>query len=227
MRGSWWKLGAASLVLYALIAGLSFEVPRLVVLNETIRNLYYHVGMWFAMLALFLGSVVFSIRYLRNPVEALDEKAESAAAVGLLLGILGLLTGMVWARFTWGTFWTNDPKLNGTAISLLAYLAYFVLRGSMEDPMQKARISAVYNIFAFVIMIVFIQVLPRLTDSLHPGNGGNPAFGQYDLDNNMRLVFYPAMMGWIGLGYWIWELRTRWKALRRSHSDLNDLGFSK
>lgn len=227
MRGSWWKLGAASLVLYALIAGLSFEVPRLVVLNETIRNLYYHVGMWFAMLALFLGSVVFSIRYLRNPVEALDEKAESAAAVGLLLGILGLLTGMVWARFTWGTFWTNDPKLNGTVISLLAYLAYFVLRGSMEDPMQKARISAVYNIFAFVIMIVFIQVLPRLTDSLHPGNGGNPAFGQYDLDNNMRLVFYPAMMGWIGLGYWIWELRTRWKALRRSHSDLNDLGFSK
>lgn len=227
MRGSWWKLGAASLVLYALIAGLSFEVPRLVVLNETIRNLYYHVGMWFAMLALFLGSVVFSIRYLRNPVEALDEKAESAAAVGLLLGILGLLTGMVWARFTWGTFWTNDPKLNGTAISLLAYLAYFVLRGSMEDPMQKARISAVYNIFAFVIMIVFIQVLPRLTDSLHPGNGGNPAFGQYDLDNNMRLVFYPAMIGWIGLGYWIWELRTRWKALRRSHSDLNDLGFSK
>lgn len=227
MRGSWWKLGAASLVLYALIAGLSFEVPRLVVLNETIRNLYYHVGMWFAMLALFMGSVVFSIRYLRKPVEALDEKAESAAAVGLLLGILGLLTGMVWARFTWGTFWTNDPKLNGTAISLLAYLAYFVLRGSMEDPMQKARISAVYNIFAFVIMIVFIQVLPRLTDSLHPGNGGNPAFGQYDLDNNMRLVFYPAMIGWIGLGYWIWELRSRWKALRRSHSDLNDLGFSK
>ena len=227
MRGSWWKLGAASLVLYALIAGLSFEVPRLVVLNETIRNLYYHVGMWFAMLALFLGSVIFSIRYLRNPIEASDEKAESAAAVGLLLGLLGLLTGMVWARFTWGTFWTNDPKLNGTAISLLAYLAYFVLRGSMEDPMQKARISAVYNIFAFVIMIVFIQVLPRLTDSLHPGNGGNPAFGQYDLDNKMRLVFYPAMMGWIGLGYWIWELRVRWKALRRSSSTMNDLGFSK
>jgi heme exporter protein C len=84
----------------------------------------------------------------------------------------------------------------------------------MDDPLKRGRISAVYNIFAFVIMIVFIQVLPRLTDSLHPGNGGNPAFSNYDLDNNMRLVFYPAMIGWIGVGYWIWDLRTRWMRLK-------------
>ena len=117
-----------------------------------------------------------------------------------------------------GRFWTNDPKLNGTAISLLAYLAYFVLRGSMEDPMTRARISAVYNIFAFVLMIVFIQVLPRLTDSLHPGNGGNPAFGEYDLDRQMRWVFYPAMIAWIGMGYWIWDIRCRLEKLKMAHS---------
>ena len=134
------------------------------------------------------------------------------------MGILGLLTGMLWAQFTWGRFWTNDPKLNGTAISLLAYLAYFVLRGSMEDPMTRARISAVYNIFAFVLMIVFIQVLPRLTDSLHPGNGGNPAFGEYDLDRQMRWVFYPAMIAWIGMGYWIWDIRCRIEKLKMAHS---------
>lgn len=215
MRGSWWKLGSALLVLYALTAGLILEVPRLVVLNETIRNLFYHVGMWFSMLALFLGSIIYSVKYLRNPLQSFDEKAESAAKVGFFMGLLGLFTGMLWAKFTWGTYWTNDPKLNGTAVSLLAYLAYFVLRSSMEDPMKKGRIAAVYNIFSFVIMIVFIQVLPRLTDSLHPGNGGNPAFGQYDLDNNMRLVFYPAMIGWIGLSYWIWDIRTRIQVLKR------------
>lgn len=218
MNVSWWKLGTAVLIIYALVAGLMGTVPRLVVLNETIRNLYYHVGMWFSMLALWTGSLVFSIRYLSKPDPISDLKASKAASIGFYMGILGLLTGMLWAQFTWGRFWTNDPKLNGTAISLLAYLAYFVLRGSMEDPMTRARISAVYNIFAFVLMIVFIQVLPRLTDSLHPGNGGNPAFGEYDLDRQMRWVFYPAMIAWIGMGYWIWDIRCRIEKLKTAHS---------
>ncbi len=221
MKGAWWKLTASSLVMYALIAGLQFEVPHLPVLNETIRNLYYHVGMWFAMLALFLGSAIYSIKQLIKKDLSNDLKAESSASVGMLFGILGLLTGMLWAQFTWGKFWVNDPKLNGTAISLLVYLAYFVLRNSVDNPETKARLSAVYNIFAFSIMIVFIQVLPRLTDSLHPGNGGNPAFSNYDLDNGMRMVFYPAILGWIGLGYWMFELRNRWKVLKEKELEFD------
>lgn len=221
MKGAWWKLTASSLVMYALIAGLQFDVPHLPVLNETIRNLYYHVGMWFAMLALFLGSAIYSIKQLIKKDLSNDLKAESSASVGMLFGILGLLTGMLWAQFTWGKFWVNDPKLNGTAISLLVYLAYFVLRNSVDNPETKARLSAVYNIFAFSIMIVFIQVLPRLTDSLHPGNGGNPAFSNYDLDNGMRMVFYPAILGWIGLGYWMFELRNRWKVLKEKELEFD------
>ena len=116
---------------------------------------------------------------------------------------------MIWARFTWGAYWTNDPKLNGTAVAILIYLAYFVLRSSVEDPEKRARLAGTFNIFAFVLMIVFIGVLPRMTDSLHPGNGGNPAFGSYDLDSGMRAVFYPAVLGWIGIGIWIVELRVR------------------
>jgi heme exporter protein C len=60
-----------------------------------------------------------------------------------------------------------------------------------------------------VMMNVFIMVLPRLTDSLHPGNGGNPAFGKYDLDNNMRTVFYPAVIGWILFSCWLFEIKNR------------------
>ena len=219
IKGAWWKLTSAVLLLYGLIAGFSLDVPRLPILNESIRNLYFHVGMWFAMMALFLGSSIYSLRYLRKGAVEDDQKASGAASVGMLFGILGLLTGMLWAKFTWGAFWVNDPKLNGTAISLLVYLAYFVLRQSMDNPTQKARISAVYNLFAFAIMITFIQVLPRLTDSLHPGNGGNPAFSNYDLDSTMRLVFYPIIIGWIGLGYWILDLRQRWKEINTKFDD--------
>ena len=135
------------------------------------------------------------------------------ASTGIFMGLLGLTTGMIWAQYTWGTFWVNDPKLNGTAVTLLIYLAYFILRNSIENEDSKARVSAIYNIIAFVMMIVFIGVLPRMTDSLHPGNGGNPAFGNYDLDSNMRMVFYPAVIGWILIGSWIAQLRFRIKLL--------------
>ncbi|MGB0979716.1 MAG: cytochrome c biogenesis protein CcsA, partial [Croceimicrobium sp.] len=179
MKGIWWKALGIILVLYSIIAGLLGEVPRLVILNETIRVLYYHVPMWFSMVAMMTVSLVFSIRALGEKRGA-DLRASEFAQTGFLLATLGLLTGMVWARFTWGNFWTNDPKLNGTAVTMLIYLAYFVLRNSVEDPAKKARLAAVYNIFAFVMMIVFIGILPRMTDSLHPGNGGNPGFNQYD-----------------------------------------------
>jgi len=185
------------------------EVPRLPILNETIRNLYFHVPMWFGMIFLFLMSFVHSIRFLRTNYLQQDAKAIEYANVGMLFGILGSVTGSIWAKYTWGAWWTNDPKLNSAAIGMLIYLAYFVLRGSLTDEQQKARISAVYNIFAYLILIPLLFVLPRLTDSLHPGNGGNPGFNAYDLNNNMRLVFYPAVIAWCMLGYWISELNIR------------------
>jgi heme exporter protein C len=135
----------------------------------------------------------------------------------MVFAILGLITGSVWAKFTWGDWWTNDPKLNSVAIGLLIYLAYSLVRSSMPDEMQKARISSVYNIFAFVIFMVLIWILPRMTDSLHPGNGGNPAFSKMDLDNRMRLVFYPAIVGWTLLGYWIAQIRIRIKNLEQQN----------
>jgi heme exporter protein C len=155
-------------------------------------------------------SLVYALLYLSNSHTKYDQLSMSAAQVGFFFSIPGLLTGSLWAKFTWGTFWTfQDPKLNGVAIGMLIYLAYFILRNSLTDELKKARISAVYNVFAYVMLIVFVMVLPRLTDSLHPGNGGNPAFGKYDLDSNMRMVFYPAVIGWILFGYWMMNIRSR------------------
>ena len=91
-----------------------------------------------------------------------------------------------------GAGWVNDPKLLGAAVGLLLYLAYFVLRGSIDDMDRRARVASVTNIMFYAIFVPAIFIVPRLTDSLHPGNGGNPAFSSYDLDNNMRMVFYPG-----------------------------------
>ena len=103
--------------------------------------------------------------------------------------------------------------MNGAAVGLLVYFAYFILRGSLDNEQTKSKVAAVYNIFAFVIFIVFIFVIPRMTDSLHPGSGGNPGFNTYDLDNNMRPVFYSSVIGFIFLSLWILSLRVRYKLL--------------
>ncbi len=210
MKRIWWKVLCVVLVLYTVIGGMLIDVPRLPILNETIRNLYFHVPMWFGMTILFTASVIFSIKYLRSNKPLDDIIASEFAFSGILFGGLGLLTGMTWARFTWGAWWVNDPQLNSAAIAMLIYLAYVVLRSSLEDSQQKARISAIYNIFAFAAMIPIIYVLPRMADnSLHPGKGGNPGFNIYDLDNHLRLVFYPAVIAWTLLGVWLTSLRVR------------------
>ncbi len=215
----WWKALGVVLVLYTIIFGFLGEVPRQPILNETIRNTYFHVTMWFGMIILMVASLVYSIKYLRTEESRSDLKAKELAISGFFLASLGLVTGSIWARFTWGAFWVNDAKLNGTAVTILIYLAYFVLRGSVDDPQKKARIAAVYNIFAFVMMFVFIGILPRMTDSLHPGNGGNPAFGAYDMDNKMRMVFYPAVVGWTLIAVWITDIKIRFHRLQKNNNE--------
>ncbi len=209
MRSRWWKIVCVVLCMYTVIAGFLITVPRLNILNETIRNLYFHVPMWFTMIILFAVAFWYSIKYLRTGNLQDDIYAVQYTNVGIVFSIFGMLTGLEWAKYTWGSAWSNDPKQLGTALSMLIYFAYSILRNGLKDDEKKARISAVYNVFAFAMMIPLIFVLPRMTDSLHPGNGGNPGFAPYDLDNNMRLVFYPAILGWILLGVWITSLNIR------------------
>jgi heme exporter protein C len=197
------------LLTYTIIGGFLFDVPRLNIVNETIRALYFHVPMWFGMVVLYCVSTFYAIQYLRSPSIQKDIISVEFANTGLLLGLLGIFTGMIWANYTWGSPWHGDPKQNGAAISTLVYLAYFVMRGSIESEEQRARLSAVYNIFAFAAMIPLIFIIPRMTSSMHPGSGGNPGFNMYDLDSKMRMVFYPAVAGWILLGVWIASLRVR------------------
>jgi len=198
-------------------------------LAETIRNIYFHVSLWFAMIFVFIAAVVYAIKYLRRSQRPADElpdvislrdKADywsvSFTGVGMLFGILGLTTGAVWAKYTWGSFWSWDIKQFTTLIALLIYAGYFVLRASFRDPEQRARLSAAYNIFAFVCLIPLIYILPRLSgNSLHPGAAGNPAFGGEDLDNTMRMVFYPIIIGWTLFGFWMASVSYRARLLER------------
>lgn len=219
MKVTWWKITCIILLLYSFIAGFLIDVPYVGNLYQTIRNFFFHVPMWFGMIALLSLSLGYSIAYLRTRNLKHDTYAVEFAKTGILFGLLGLATGAIWARFTWGEFWSNDPKQMAAAIAVLIYFAYVVLRGSMTDFDKRARISSVYNIFAYFIYIPLIIILPRMVQSLHPGGlegaqgGGNPAMGGDSLDPLMKAVFWPAVFGWILFGIWISSLKIRFYLL--------------
>jgi len=217
---SWWKIASFILLVYTIVGGFLLDVPRLPILNETIRNLYFHVCMWFAMMILFIVSFIYSIKYLGSSNLRHDIFAKNYAAAGTIFGVLGYATGAIWASYTWVTDQSQslgsilkEPKLIGAAIAILIYGAYFVLRGSFTDMDKRARVSAVYNIFAFAMLFPSIWIIPRMVGSLHPGapgsESGNPALNFNDIDSRLRMVFYPAVIGWTLLGVWITTLRIR------------------
>lgn len=230
MNKWWWKIACVILLVYTFIAGLLLDVPAIPILNETIRNLYFHVCMWFAMMVLFTISVVHAVRFLRTNNLRYDIMSRNYAAVGIVYGLLGYATGMIWASYTWidpnspkGASFADiakEPKLIGAAIALLIYFAYMVLRDSVQDMDKKARISSVYNIFAFAFLFPSIWIIPRLLPSLHPGGDGNPALNYKDIDSRMRWVFYPAVIGWSLLGVWIAVLKVRLSLLKEKKWNL-------
>lgn len=213
-------------ILYYKAAGTFF--PSRVVLNESIRNLIFHVPMWFAMIFLLGLSFFYSIKFLNassNESIELDElfvqkkneyqlKAYYTTVAGVIAGILGCITGSMWARATWGSYWPYDPKLIGVAVGMLIYFAYFFLRANINDPSKKDRISAVYSVFVYPIFISLIVIMPKIAaQSLHPGSGDTVAVKDYDLDNTMRMFFYPAVIGWIFIYLWIAEIMFRLRKL--------------
>lgn len=195
------------------------NLPFQNILYESIRNLNFHVTMWMVTMILLLFSVIYSIAFLGTEKRVFDWRASFLVETAMLFTTLGIITGSIWAKNTWGAYWVNDPKLNGAVVGALVYVAYLILRSSIKEDDKRGRLSAVYNIFAFVIYIVFIQVLPRFTDSLHPGNGGNPAFSSYDLDSTLRALFYPAIIGFTLVGAWITQLKLRLKRIEFELSD--------
>ncbi|NNE27001.1 MAG: cytochrome c biogenesis protein CcsA, partial [Saprospiraceae bacterium] len=138
-----------------------FAFPFRNIIYETIRNTFFHVAIWFAMFLLLIYSCYCSAMYLWKKDFEFDMKSQSLTTVGIWFGIAGILTGSMWAKYTWGTFWTSDVKLNMSAVALLIYFAYWILRASIPDVDNRARIASVFNIFAFGCLMTLVMVVPR------------------------------------------------------------------
>ncbi len=205
LNRNWWKyiLGVWMTV---VIVGAFLYAPPAKMLGQTSRILFFHVPCsWVATLS-FLISAVYSVRYLRKQDLSDDVWASSSAQIGLVFTILATVTGSIWAEKIWHSFWNWDPRETSIFILLLIYAAYFALRSAIEVEEQKARLSAVYSIIAFVTVPFFVFIIPRVYASLHPDPLIN-AQGKINMDARMLQVFLASLAGFTVIFYWMLRLK--------------------
>ena len=189
-----------------------YEFPVIPGLENKARIMFFHVPMAWTTTIAFLVSVFYGIRYLARKNVLDDMKSAASAGLGLLFCVLATVTGSIWAKFNWGSFWNWDPRETSIFVLLLIYGAYFALRSALEDVEKRATLSAVYSVIAGVTAPFFIFVMPRLLPGLHPGSQGSGDSGPLlggAINATMRTVFYASLAGFTVLYAWMLNLRIR------------------
>lgn len=211
----WWKLLLLLVLGGMIIASFVTVVPQAQI-GQASRVFYYHIPQaWIAVLS-FAMSAFYSIAYLRRRDIKFDDRAVDAAGLGLLFCILATVTGSIFARVTWGSFWNWDPRETSIFLLLLIYGAYFALRNALSDETRRATLSAVYAIFAVLTVPFLVFVMPRLLPSLHPSDSVVDANMKFTMGPVVRIIFFTSMAGFTTLFLWLFNLSGRIRKLDRA-----------
>ena len=145
-------------VAVGLYLGLVWAPPDAMMGNVQ-RIMYVHFPSWIATALSYLTGFLCSVLYLVRRRPAIDHLAQAGVEVGVLFNTTGLITGSIWGRPTWGVWWTWDPRLTTTAIMLIIFVGYLLVRAFLEDPDARARVGALVAIVGFVTLpIVYFSV---------------------------------------------------------------------
>ncbi len=169
-----------------------FFAPREAVMGDVQRVFYFHVAAgWVGALAFLVAAVAGGI-YLARKDRKWDKVAFASVEIGVIFTFINIVSGSIWARPIWNTWWTWDPRLVTATIMELIYLAYLMLRQGVEDPDRRARFGAVYSIVGFIsVPITFLSI--RIFRTIHPvvvGSGDPTAEGAFDMTPDMRAAFF-------------------------------------
>jgi heme exporter protein C len=190
-------LSWVTVVLFVIALYLTLVyAPREAVMGDVQRVFYFHVAVgWVGALAFFVAFVAGIVFLLKSDFRW-DDLALSSVEIGIVFTFINIVTGAIWARPIWNTWWTWDPRLVTAAIMLLAYLAYILLRQGIEDPSRRAKFGAIYSIFAFLsVPLTFMSI--RLFRTIHPvviGSGDPTATGAFDMTPEMRMAFFFSLL---------------------------------
>ena len=203
---NFWKFFLLLLMSAVIIAVWVMEPPQNQ-LGEVSRLFYFHIpAAWVTVLAYFVAMRQ-SVLYLRRKELLYDVKASSAAELGTLFCILATITGSIFAKMTWGSFWNWDPRQTSILILLLIYGAYLALRSAVREPERKAALSSVYCIFAFPAAVFLVFATPRVYQSLHPADSIIDASGKIQMPAPILVTFLASLVCFTLIFVWMHRLQ--------------------
>jgi heme exporter protein C len=197
-----------------IAAAFLWPEPAKGFLGESSRIVFFHVPCaWAATLAFIVGAI-YSALFLWKKNPWYDDIAAASIRIGLVFGVLTLVTGSLFANIMWGTWWNWDPRESSYLLLVFLYGAYLFLRAAVEDPERRPRIAAAYALFAGVLMPFLTIVAPRVTASLHPQTVINPQ-GKILMDMPTKVVFFNALVAFSALFFWMLSIAARTERLAR------------
>jgi heme exporter protein C len=196
------------LILIVCYLSFLFSPPAAGFIGESSRIVFFHVPIAWVTVLSFLVAMIQAIRFLktRNPIY--DLKSAVACRQGFLYAILATVTGSVFAKVMWQSFWNWDPRETSITVLLFIYAAYLILRASIEDPQRRAVLSSVYATFSFVPALFLIFIVPRVYFSLHPDTLINIQ-GKIHMYGRILFTFLFSLGGFTALYFWIYTLECR------------------
>jgi heme exporter protein C len=184
--------------LYVMLLGLPDETAQ----GAIYRIMFFHVPSWFTCFTAFFLAGISSILYLVKKKPSYDTFAVANVEVGVAFTIVGLITGMIWARIIWGIWWTWDARLTWAFITCLIYAGYLMMRNAIDEPTARARYAAVLCIFAFTSVVITFKAIewwrtqhPGPVLSIRTGGGRmDPAMESMLYNNWFALLLIAAVM---------------------------------
>ena len=178
-----------------------FVAPAEVEMGELVRVFYFHLPQAILCYLSLVISVVTAILFLVKKDQKYDALSEPAALLGLIYGATTLVSGSIWANAAWGVYWNWDPRETTTLILWLAYVGYFFLRMSVENPERRATVSAAFNVLSFMtVPLSYMSFI--LWPSLHPRLGTEGGLG---LTGTMVQALLLNILGGLILFVWIFR----------------------
>ncbi|MGH2606631.1 MAG: cytochrome c biogenesis protein [Anaerolineales bacterium] len=207
----------AGLMLTGALGLALFYAPREVVMGDVQRVFYFHVSAGWVGMVSFLVTAVAGVAYLVRRDMRWDVVAVASVEIGIAFILANVVSGSIWARPVWNTWWTWDPRLVTATVMELIYLAYLMLRAGIEDPERRARIGALYGVAGFLsVPITFLSI--RYVRTIHPVIiGSNPsAQGAFDMTPRMVQVFVFSLLAFTVLYAALLWHRVRLERMARS-----------
>lgn len=210
----WWKILTGLLIGIVVVLVFLMPPPQKE-LGDISRIFFFHVPVaWVTVLA-FLVAMINSVLYLSKKNPVYDIQAAVSSKVGFLFAILATISGAIFAKNAWGSFWNWDPRETSVFILLLIYGAYLALRSAIEAEDRKANLSAVYSILAFITVPFLVFVVPRVFQSLHPTDSIVNSQIKFQMPPLVLFIFLGSLVGFSLLFFWMYNLEVKLVTLHK------------